>query len=76
LTVNWREITKGAATATNYQVMPGDRVFIAEDKLIRTTETINRLLQPIERIFGSTLLEVQTIQTMNRFPTGFNGGIP
>ena len=30
LPVSWTEITKGAATATNYQVMPGDRIFIAE----------------------------------------------
>jgi protein involved in polysaccharide export with SLBB domain len=28
--VNWQEITAGAATATNYQVLPGDRIFIAE----------------------------------------------
>ncbi len=34
LPVNWDEITKGAATATNYQVLPGDRIFIAENKVI------------------------------------------
>ncbi len=34
LPVNWNEITKGAATATNYQVLPGDRIFIAENKII------------------------------------------
>jgi protein involved in polysaccharide export with SLBB domain len=30
LPVNWRQITEGAATATNYQVLPGDRVFVVE----------------------------------------------
>lgn len=30
LQVNWQEITAGAATATNYQVLPGDRIFVAE----------------------------------------------
>ena len=30
----WHQITKGAATGTNYQVLPGDRIFIAENKII------------------------------------------
>ena len=34
LPVSWTEITKGAATATNYQVMPGDRI-VVQQKLRR-----------------------------------------
>ncbi|MBI3838990.1 MAG: polysaccharide biosynthesis/export family protein [Planctomycetia bacterium] len=30
LPVNWIEITKGAATGMNYQVFPGDRIFVTE----------------------------------------------
>jgi polysaccharide biosynthesis/export protein len=30
LPVNWTEITKGASTAANYQVFPGDRIFVTE----------------------------------------------
>ncbi|HEV3138078.1 MAG TPA: polysaccharide biosynthesis/export family protein, partial [Pirellulales bacterium] len=30
LPVNWNEITKGASTATNYQIFPGDRIFVTE----------------------------------------------
>ncbi|MGD9722678.1 MAG: M56 family metallopeptidase [Pirellulales bacterium] len=30
LRVNWQQITKGAATATNYQVLPGDRIFVVD----------------------------------------------
>ena len=29
LPVNLREITKGAVTTTNYQVLPGDRIFVS-----------------------------------------------
>ena len=76
LPVNWREISKGGTTATNYQVMPGDRVFIAEDKLTRIDSRIANLLAPVQRVMGFTLLSTQTIQTMNRFPNGYNGGIP
>jgi polysaccharide export outer membrane protein len=74
LPVDWSEITKGAATATNYQVLPGDRIFIAEDKLIAIDSALNRMIAPFERIFGASLLGAQAIQTMNRFPLGFQGG--
>jgi polysaccharide export outer membrane protein len=75
LPVDWREITKGAGTATNYQILPGDRIFIAEDKLIAIDATLNKMIAPFERIFGVTLLGSQAIQTINRFPEGFQGGI-
>lgn len=74
LPVDWKEITKGAATATNYQVLPGDRIFIAENKLIAIDAALNQVIAPFERIFGVGLLGAQTIQTMNRFPLGFNQG--
>ena len=73
LPVNWAEITKGAATATNYQVLPGDRIFIAENKFIALDSVINNVKAPFERIFGFSLLGAQTIQTFNRFPDGQNG---
>jgi polysaccharide biosynthesis/export protein len=73
LPVNWKEITAGAATATNYQVLPGDRIFIAGDTLIAIDSTLNRMIAPFERIFGVTLLGTQAIQTINRLPFGFTG---
>lgn len=71
LPVRWEEIVKGGGTCTNYQVLPGDRVFIAQDHLIALDSFINKVLNPIERVFGTTLLGVQTVQTANRFPQGF-----
>ena len=38
LPVSWDAITRGATTATNYQILPGDRVYIAEDKLHRVQQ--------------------------------------
>ena len=73
LPVNWYEITKGAATASNYQVLPGDRIFIAEDKMIALDTWIDRFTNPMERIFGFSLLGAQTIQLYNRFPKGISG---
>jgi polysaccharide export outer membrane protein len=74
LPVDWNQVAAGAATASNYQLLPGDRVFIAENKLIAIDATLNRILAPIERIFGTTLLGTQAIQTINRFPLGFQQG--
>jgi protein involved in polysaccharide export with SLBB domain len=73
LPVDWQEITKGGATATNYQILPGDRVFIAQDNLIALDSALNRVIAPIERLFGVTLLSTQTVQTINRFPLGISG---
>lgn len=73
LPVSWKEITAGASTATNYQVLPGDRIFIAENKLIAIDATLNTVIAPFERIFGFTLLSTQAIQTINRFPLGISG---
>jgi protein involved in polysaccharide export with SLBB domain len=73
LPVNWGEITAGAATATNYQVLPGDRIFIAENKLVAIDGVLQQMIAPFERIFGVTLLGTQTVQTINRFPLGISG---
>lgn len=73
LPVNWNEITAGANTATNYQILPGDRVFLAEDRFVATETFISKVTAPFERIAGFALLGAQTIQTFNRFPLGNQG---
>ncbi len=72
LPVDWNAITKGGSTATNYQLLPGDRVFVAEDRMIATDTFIGKIISPVERIFGFMLLGGQTIQTFQRFPRGFS----
>jgi len=74
LPVNWDEITKGGATATNYQILPFDRIFIAQDNWIALDSWINRVTAPFERLFGFSLLGAQDIQTFNRFPFGLTNG--
>ena len=56
LPVSWEAITAQASTNTNYQVMPGDRVFIAEDKLIALDTSLAKIIAPMERIMGFSLL--------------------
>lgn len=70
LAVDWDAITRGANTSTNYQILPGDRIFIAEDKLFAASNLVARVLDPVERIFGFSLLGSQSIQQIQRFPAG------
>jgi polysaccharide export outer membrane protein len=60
LPVDWRSITESAVASTNYQILPGDRVFIAEDDLVALDTRLAKLFAPWERTFGFTLLTVGT----------------
>ena len=71
LPVDIESIMKGGSTATNYQIMPGDRVFIAQDQWVAFESIISKVTGPFERIMGFGLITAQTVQTMNRFPAGF-----
>lgn len=71
LPVDWDAITRGANTTTNYQLLPGDRLFVAENHLIAWSTMITFMTQPFERLIGFTLLGGQTIQMLQRFPEGF-----
>jgi polysaccharide export outer membrane protein len=69
--VNWPAITQGGSTATNYQLLPGDRVYVQADFLINADTTLAKVLSPIERAFGVTLLATTTVQTIEgKFNTG------
>lgn len=60
LPVNWEAITAQASPTSNYQVLPGDRIFIAEDKLIALDTNLAKFTAPLERIMGFSLLGVGT----------------
>jgi len=52
LEVNWEDITANANACSNYQILPGDRVFVAEDCLIAVDTAFGKFIAPIERVFG------------------------
>jgi polysaccharide biosynthesis/export protein len=62
--VDLRAITECAATATNYQLLPGDRVYVQADPWIATDNALAKVLAPVERIFGITLLGSSTIHSV------------
>ena len=67
LPVNWDDITRGASTATNYQLMPGDRLFIAEARYQKATTVVATVLRPFETVFGFTSLATSTLNRIVRF---------
>jgi polysaccharide export outer membrane protein len=76
LPVDWRGITQCASANTNYQIFPGDRVYVNSDALIRTDSIIGKVLAPIERVFGATLLGSSTVNSIrNGTNTGLGNGL-
>jgi polysaccharide export outer membrane protein len=69
LPIEWDAITQGAQTATNYQLLPGDRLYVAEDELVTFTNVMTKVTAPVERLAGIISLGDSTIrgfQTMGR----------
>jgi polysaccharide export outer membrane protein len=65
--VDWLGITQRGDIATNYQILPGDRMYIAEDKLVALDTALAKAISPVERIFGITLLGTQTAKQIRFF---------
>jgi polysaccharide export outer membrane protein len=79
--VDWQGITGNACYQTNYQLMPEDRIFIAEDKLVAFDTQLSKITAPLERIMGFSLLGAQTATRFSGSvlrgggnPTGSGGG--
>lgn len=60
LPVDWRAITASGVTSTNYQILPGDRIFVEHDGWIAADSMIAKVTSPFERIMGFSLLGVGT----------------
>ena len=72
--VDWRAITQDAVPTTNYQLLPGDRIYIKADQLIAADSFIAKITVPMSRLFGVTLLGNGTVQALKRGPNSSTGG--
>src|SRR5262249_35086215 len=64
LPVDWIGIAQRGAFTTNYQLLPGDRVYVQSDHWRRFDTGVQKVLSPFERILGATLLGASTVQTI------------
>lgn len=76
LPVHWDCIVRDADPTTNYQLVPGDRIYVMAKPLVTVDTALARALSPIERMFGVTLLGSTTVRSFRNngnqgFGTGF-----
>jgi polysaccharide export outer membrane protein len=74
LPVDWQALTRCGSPATNYQLMPNDRIYVQSDALIHTNNALAKMFAPLERIFGVTLLGTSTVQQIESTVLLFRNG--
>jgi polysaccharide export outer membrane protein len=60
LPVDWVAVTAYGMPQTNYQLLPGDRVFVVESRWVAADGVLARMIAPLERIMGFSMLGAQT----------------
>lgn len=76
LPVDWDGTTMMGAANTNYQVLPGDRVYVHSQCLISVDNFLAKAFAPVERVFGITLLGTTTVNQISGRGFGFNNNSP
>ncbi len=71
LPVDWCGITRKGQVKTNYQIMPADRVYILSQPLTKFDNYMARVLSPVQRALGVTLLGASV---GNQFRNNGGGG--
>lgn len=74
LPIDWCGITQDGVTATNYQLFPGDRIYIRADDLISLDNMVSKVISPVERVFGVIILGSGMVQRLQGNNIG-GGGI-
>jgi polysaccharide biosynthesis/export protein len=64
LPVNIAAIMSGGDATTNYQLMPGDRIIVYRDPIVRFTIFIDRLAAPFQTVLNSILQSSFTIRAV------------
>jgi polysaccharide export outer membrane protein len=73
LPVNLAAITSGGDPTTNYQLMPGDRIVVYRDPIVRTTIFLDRLVAPFQSVLQSILQTSFTIRAVEFAKLGAGG---
>ena len=71
LPVDWVGISQHGITFTNYQILPGDRLYVKAQRLVTLDRTLARIFAPVERVFGVTLLGASTVNQISGRGSGF-----
>jgi polysaccharide export outer membrane protein len=73
LPVDYVGTSQHGITLTNYQILPGDRVYVKAEKIFRVDSFLQKLLTPVERVLGITLLGSSTVNSIRNRQQGGGG---
>jgi polysaccharide export outer membrane protein len=73
LPVNLAAIISGGDSTTNYQLMPGDRIVVYRDPIVRTTIFVDRLAAPFQTVLNSILQYSFTARSLEFLRLGTRG---
>lgn len=78
LPVNLAAIIQEGDTTTNYQIMPGDRLYVYRDPIVRATILVDRLAAPFNTVLSSILqysFAARNVKSIDiPINAGFGGG--
>jgi polysaccharide biosynthesis/export protein len=74
LPVDWKAVTTRGRSETNYQLLPGDRIYVKADPMITVDTKLARFLSPLERILNFSLLGGAAVQQLQFSPNNNQGG--
>ncbi len=73
LPVNLSAIINAGDSTTNYQIMPGDRLVVYRDPIVRTTIFIDRLAAPFSTVLNTILQYSFTARSVRSISVPING---
>ena len=73
LPVNYAAIVNAGDSTTNYQIMPGDRLVVYRDPIVRTTLFLDRLAAPFNSVLNSVLQYSFTVRNVKSIDVPING---
>lgn len=78
LPVDWCGVTQRGRTGTNYQLLPGDRVYVMGQPLSRFDTEFARVIAPLQRTLGLSIYGASAYQTFQQLGrnNGTNGVTP
>ncbi|HVK10063.1 MAG TPA: polysaccharide biosynthesis/export family protein [Gemmataceae bacterium] len=74
LPVDWHAVSALGDPTTNYQVLPGDRVYVDAQGAVVVDTYLARFLAPIERVLGVTLLGASAVREIQGQGVNGNNG--
>ena len=73
LPVNYAAIVNAGDSTTNYQMLPGDRLVVYRDPIVRTTLFIDRLAAPFNSVLNTILQYSFTARSVKAINSPING---